>query len=199
MVYCTQTQVEQRLQIDFASDTDPVVAELIAAASGHIDRITGRPLEDDSRTETFDAPDTPDLWLTHTPVNSITSVTVDGTALATSGAYTLDGDIGRLTRTVSSRPRSWATHKLQTITVAYDGGYDPVPYDVQDICARMAARAFQAGAAFASSPNTGVKKVSLDGSDSVEFTDTVSDISMSVFITEDEIEALRVYRSSYLA
>lgn len=196
MAYCTQTQLEQRLQIDFASDTDPVAAELISAAQGHIDNITQRALEAAARTEVFDPPDGFDIWLTHTPVNSLTSCTVDGTALATSTDLTLDGDIGRLSRTSSSRRRSWGTSQLQSISVTYNGGYATVPYDVQDICARMAARAFQAGAAYANVATEGVKQVTLTGADSVTFADTVENIDMTPYITADEVVTLMKYRNS---
>ena len=194
MAYCTQTQLEQRLQIDFADDSDPVAAELIAAAQGHIDNITERALEAAARTEVFDAPST-DIWLLHTPVNSLTSCTVDGSALTTSTDLIVDSDTGRLSRVVNGHRRAWGTSKIQSVSVTYNGGYTTVPYDVQDICARMAARAFQAGAAYAAVPTTGVKQVNLAGSDSVTFTGTVENISMSEHITPSEIATLQKYRN----
>lgn len=197
MAYCTQTQVEQRLQIDFTSDSDPVVAELISAAQGHIDSITERALERASRTEVFDPPEG-DIWLTHVPA-SLTSCTVDGTALATSTDLNLESDTGRLARVTNGHRRSWGVSKLQSISVTYAGGYTTVPYDVQDICARMAARAFQAGASYAAVDADGVKQVSLQGSDSVTFTDTVEDINMTPYITPDEMESLYKYRIERIA
>ena len=199
MAYCTQTQVEQRLQIDFTDDSDPVVAELISAAQGHIDNITERALESAARTEVFDPPEGDDIWLLHTPVTTLTSCTVDGTALTTSTDLILDTDIGRLSRVTNGHRRSWGVTKLQSISVTYTGGYTTVPYDVQDICARMAARAFQAGASYANVPTEGVKQVALAGSDSVTFTDTVEDVSMNQYITPGEIQTLMKYRNRRIA
>lgn len=174
MALCTQTQVEQRLQINFTDNSDVVCAELIAAAQGHIERVAGRPIEAGAITETFDGPAST-LWLEVTPVNSITSVTVDGTAL-TSNDYTYT-DYGRLARTSNSRERAWSTSKQQSIVVVYNGGYQTVPYDLQDICANVAARAFAGGAAYAARPAgmEGISSLSLSGSDSVSYSSVSTD------------------------
>ena len=175
-----------------------MVAELISAAQGHIDAITERSLEAAARTEVFDPPETDDIWLLHTPVNSITSCDIDGTALTVATDLLVDSDTGRLSRVVNSRRTSWRTSKLQSISVTYNGGYTTVPYDVQDICARMAARAFQAGAAYATAASDGVKQINLSGSDSVTFTDSIRDITMSEHITPAEVATLLRYKNAYL-
>lgn len=205
MALCTQAQVEQRLQIDFTVDPDPVVAELIAAATGHIERIAERSLEAAVREEVFDPPSTPNLWLTHTPV-AVTStstpfaVEVDGTPLA-SDQYSVDPQTGRLTRVINGRPRSWSEYKVQSITVDYRGGYETVPYDIQDICARMVARAFQAGAAYAALPTSSasVNSVDIEGAGSVEYNEASGDVSTSAFLTAEELETIKYYRNGYLA
>jgi hypothetical protein len=199
MALCTQAQVEQRLQVDFTNDPEAVITELIAAASGHIERVVGRAVEADDYTETFDAPATADVWLTNTPVNSVSSVTVDGTAL-TSSQYSFDPETGRLTRVAGGRPRSWGTHKLQSVVVAYNGGWGTVPYDIQDVCARMVARAFQAGASFAAVPAgaEGVKQISLAGSDSVTWASATTDITAALPLTDDEVAALQYYRHVFV-
>ena len=198
MALCTQTQLEQRLQINFTDDSDVVAAELIAAAQGHIEAYVGRSLEAASRTETFDAPTTT-IWLNVTPVNSITTVTVDGTAL-TASDYVFT-EYGRLDRTSNSRVVSWGTHKLQSIEVVYDGGYGTglVPYAIQDICAWSAARAFQTGAAYASVPAgaEGVKQVMLAGSDSVTYIDTAAAFAADN-LTDQERRTLDFYRTPNL-
>ena len=197
MALCTQTQVEQRLQINFTDNSDVVCAELIAAAQGHIERVAGRNIEAASHTETFDGPAST-LWLLNTPVNSITSITVDGTAL-TSNDYTYT-DYGRLARTVNSRERNWSTTKQQSIVVAYNGGYTTVPYDLQDICANMAARAFQAGASNAAVPagSEGIKSIMLAGSDSITFRDTAADLVNAVGLTAQELDMVSYYRNPTL-
>ena len=199
MALCTQLQVEQRLQVDFTNNPEAVITELIAAATGHIERVIGRPVEADDYTEKFDAPETVNIWLTHVPVNSITSVTVDGTALSSS-QYSHDPESGRLTRVVNGRPRPWNVHKVQSVSVVYNGGYQTVPYDIQDVCARMVARAFQAGASFAAVPAgaEGVKQVSLAGSDSVTYATEAVNITAAPFVTDDELAALEYYRHVFV-
>jgi hypothetical protein len=201
MALCAQADIEYRLQVTFDNDPDDGITALIAAAEGHIEREADRyaSLEAGSRTETFDAPDSPAIWLRHTPVNSVTSVTVDGTAL-TSSQYD-STPAGRITRIVSGRPRSWSTRQVSTVVVAYNGGYQTVPEDLKDICARMVARAFQAGAGYASVPASaaGIKQVALQGSDSVTFDKTASDVTAAVFMTEDEKTVARAYRNMVIA
>ena len=201
MVMCTQTQVEQRLQINFTDDADVVCAELIAAAQGHIETYLGRPIESATHTETFDGPAST-LWLTNRPVSSITTVTVDGTAL-TDADYTFT-EYGRLDRTTGSRVVSWGTYKLQSIDVEYVAGYAPglIPYALQDVCANVAARAFAAGAAYAAIPAgaEGIKQISLAGSDQVTYMDTAAAVGAeSAQLTSEERAVIDLYRGPAIA
>lgn len=199
MALASTTDVSYRLGgVSFTTAEATLVGELIAAAQGHIEREAQRPLESASRTETFDAPSTPDIWLTHTPITTITSVTVDGTALA-AGAYSHDPETGRLTRVSNGRPRAWSTYKVQSVVVVYMGGYSTVPEDLVDVCARAAARAFQAGQAALDAPTTGVKQINLSGSDSVTFVDEVNDVTMALTLTDEEKQVARYYRNQVLA
>lgn len=198
MALCARTDVEARLGGQDLSDDDSAIGELISAAQAHIEREAQRDLEDADQTETFDPPDSSDLWLTHTPINSITSVTVDGTAL-TSSQYSFVADTGRLTRVVGGRPTSWRTYKVQSIVVAYNGGYATVPYDLVDLCARMAARAYQAGESAAGAPSAGVKQINLAGSDSVTFADSSTDVTARVSMTDEDLMIARAYRNGVLA
>jgi hypothetical protein len=200
MTLCTTSDVANRLGgASFTTSEATLVGELIAAAQGHIERVAGRALEDASRTETFDAPDSPAIWLSHTPVTGIDSITVDGTALA-SDQYRWHS-AGRVIRVSNGIPRHWASRKIQTVVVTYDGGYSTVPEDLKDICARAAARAFQAGEAYSSVPAAaaGVRQVALAGSDSVTFATTAADITTSVSLTPEEIDAVAYYRNDVIA
>jgi hypothetical protein len=199
MALCTSSDVEYRLGgASFTTTEAVLVGELIDAAQGHIEREAQRDLEAAAQTETFDPPESTDLWLTHTPINSITSVTVDGTALSSS-QYSHDPETGRLTRVVNGRPVSWRTFKVQSIVVVYNGGYTTVPNDLVDLCARMAARAYQAGESAAGAPSAGVKQINLAGSDSVTFASESTDVTAATFMTDDEIEVARYYRNRVLA
>jgi hypothetical protein len=198
---CSQTDVEMRLQINFGTDPDPVCAALIAAAQGHIEREVGRPVEADDYIELFDGPLGAYLWLANTPVNTIAGIEVDGVALTLPGDiyFTAAGKVGRLND--SGYLTTWGTYKPNIVEVTYNGGYATVPLDLRDICARAAARAFQAGAAFAAAPVSAgaVKSVALEGSDTVVWADSVVDVTALVSLTADEIEACRYYRNPPIA
>lgn len=193
----TTSDVAVRLGgVSFTTTEAANVELLIAAAQAHLEREARRPLEAASRTEVFDPPETADIWLTHTPVDTDTTftVTVDGTEL-TANDYSVDEDTGRLTRVVGGRPRPWSVFKVQSISVTYTGGYSDVPDDLVDVCARAAARAYQAGLAALDAPALGVKQINLSGSDSVTFVDEVNDVTVALSLTEEEKQVARYYRN----
>jgi hypothetical protein len=203
MALCDADDVAARLGgVTFTTSESAVVADLITAAQAHIERIAERTIEVAARSEVFDPPTTPNLWLSYTPVVTTSTttpfeVTVDGDALA-STQYSVDPETGRLTRVVNGRPRSWSEYKVQSITVEYEGGYTTVPGDLLDLCARIAARNYQAGQAASSADATAIKSVDIDGAGSVEYTDEAGDVSVSAFITLEEVEAIKYYRNEYL-
>ena len=195
MPLCTQTDVEQRLQIDFTSPTDPVAASLIAAATGHINRIAGFTLEETVYTNVdFDPPRGSGLLLPERPLTAIASVTEDGTALIVDTDYVFY-DWGAILRVSSGYPRTWATTKAKSIRITYTAGWASVPDDLVDVCSRAAARAFQSGAAYAVTPAEAgaVTQIDLEGSDSVSYADTANDVTAAVALTEDEKDVVRSY------
>lgn len=159
---CTQTDVEQRLQINFNDDADPVAAALIDAAQGHIEREAARALELASHTEIFDGACRL-ILLTYWPLAAITTVTEDGTVL-TADEYTFNEAGGLRRLDGGGHQIDWQTTKPASIEVAYDGGFDPVPADLVDLCAWLAARAFTRGVEFAEKdPGTaGVRRIRLE-------------------------------------
>lgn len=209
VVLASQTDVEQRLQIDFTNNADPVCASLIAAAQGHIEREVGRAVEAAARTETLDWPPSSYLWLKWTPVNSITSVVVDGTTLVAVTDYIFEPTSGRVARVSSGYLTGWSVYKPASVVVTYNGGYVTVPLDLRDICATSAARAFQIGAAYAAMPAAGasgaVQSITLAGSDSVTFGTLHSSAEMVSLtagyagLTDKEVMACRYYRHAAVA
>jgi hypothetical protein len=203
MALCDTDDVAARLGgISFTTSESAVVADLITAAQAHIERVAERTLEAAAREEVFDPPETPNIWLSHTPVITAStttpfSVEVDGTALS-SDQYSVNPDTGRLTRVTNGRPRSWSEYKVRSITVEYEGGYSTVPGDLLDICARVAARNYQAGQASLATDATAVKSVDIEGAGSVAYADEAGDVSVSAFITPEEMEAIKYYRNEYL-
>jgi len=194
-----------RRQRNFTSDTDPVVAALIAAAQGHIEREVGRSIEAAVRTETLDWPRGSYLWLRWTPVNSVTSIVVDGTALVAAD-YIFDAASGRLGRVSSGYPTTWAVYKPQSVVVTYNGGYTVVPQDLRDLCATVADRAFQFGATYAALPagSDGMSQESI-GSYSVQYFDQATGGLATMFVprpvqlTPEEIAICHHYRPPAVA
>jgi len=215
MALCSQSDVEMRLQIDFTSASDPVCAALIAAAQGHIEREVGYPLESvGSLVESFDGDRLRStVWLKRRPLTAVASVVEDGTTLTVTTDYLFYSE-GRIVRVSSGYATGWRTSKLQGIVVTYTAGYTfgaagTVPQDLVDLCANVAARAFQEGAAFAALPDGSaggsVRSISLEGSDSVEFAESAggglatASVTRPVQLTQEEIELCHAYRIPAIA
>jgi hypothetical protein len=87
-------------------------------------------------TDTIDGPGTPELLLSLRPANTITSVTVNGTALTNTNndAWTLDPDAGILTRGDGrgepDHAAAWPRGR-RNIVVVYTGGNATIPADVR--------------------------------------------------------------------
>ncbi len=125
----------------------------------------------------------------------LTKVEEDGVTLVEGTDYVAyeDGRVYRGTKTFKSRWRGG----MRAVDFDYTGGYSPVPDLIRDVCARMVARAFQAGAAYANTPvgAEGIKRISLEGSDSVEYTAAVSDVTKTaVILNDEEKQSLNFYR-----
>jgi hypothetical protein len=206
MALCTQLDVEQRLQWDITAEPEPVVTTLIASAQAHIEAEVGRPLESAERSETFDWGRVA-LLLKFWPVTAIDAVLEDGDTLTETTDFLLKNE-DRLIRVANGYQTRWRTYKPQSITVQYTGGYLSPDHDSQlehlgSICAEVVARAFRRGAASAALPPDAagaVQSVSLVGSDSITYATGGGEsfsgggVSQFVYLTEDEIRQLQVYK-----
>lgn len=91
-------------------------------------------------TEKHDPPrHMPYLQLRQNPISSVTSVTVDGTVLASTGYQIIEGGYGEsLARVSGYVPIAWTSARLQGITVVYVAGRyattAAVPALVKDAC-----------------------------------------------------------------
>lgn len=216
MSIATQTDLEQRLQIDFTSGSDPVAASLLAAAQGHIEREVGYPLESASGlVEKFDGltgsgnPLTT-LIVPRRPLTAVASVVEAGITLTVTTDYLFYAD-GRIIRVASGYETWWRTYKRQDIVVTYTAGYTvggggTIPKDLVDLCAQVASRSFERGAAFASMPagTESVRSVALADSDSVEYFDRAmgglaTATIRPVQLTPEEIAICRHYRMPAVA
>lgn len=206
MALCTQDDVENRLQVTFDNDPDPVVASLITDAQAHIEAEVGRELESDTRQEIFDGGRVA-FFLKFWPVTDVTAVTEDGTAL------TVSTDVawyerGKLIRISNDRQILWKTTKKQDIVVDYVGGYLTGTHDAElehlgSICAEVVARAFRKGADAASIPAGAagqVQSVSIEGSDSVTYATGGGaatfggGLTQFIWLLEDERRQLEHYK-----
>lgn len=89
-----------------------------------------------SYTEYHDGANRPRIWLKHRPVVTVTSVTINGTALDNSNndAWTVNTDTGELIRgDGQDDPRfaSWFPRGTRNVVVVYTAGFSAVPSGVQ--------------------------------------------------------------------
>lgn len=144
--FCTIQDMENFLQVSITVAQQAAANAAIAEASAAIQNYCQQVLEytiDDSVT--LDIADSRyDLHLPQLPVVSIESVTEDDVLLTVTDDYKL-GQHGILYRV----GQKWATG-VQIVTVVYTHGYESdaytsYPTDLISVCARAAARRFQAG------------------------------------------------------
>lgn len=193
---CTQTDVEQRLQIDFGNSSEPVVASLIAAAEGHIKRVYGGPVELTVHTAEKHTARAVLIVLRYTPIVNVTAVTVDGTVLNV-GTDISWSSIGTLRRiSASGYSRLWDSFKVDGVVVTYSAGFDPVPEDITDVCAWMVANAFRVGVANAEGSGVGIKSENI-GEYGVEFFASVADPSQFVHMTEEHRRVVVEHRRKF--
>lgn len=191
----TQADLEKFLQIDVTAEPDSAITAYLEAATAIIETYCNRTFT--SGTVTAEVHDGGDRFvlLKRPPVTSVTTVVENGTTLASTGYLSYQS--GLLLRMAGGRPTAWYP-KLATVEVTYVGGYTTIPFDVRDVCVRIAGRAFQAGAAFAAAPVSAgaVKSVTLAGSDAVVYADAVtgSVAVAAVQLTEEDKTTLNPYR-----
>ncbi len=147
-----------KLELSISGDTnDELLKARIASASSVIDGLCFPSLRRETVIETF-YPDcygecADRLTLDHSPVTSISSVTVDGVALTDVvtvddvvtdlAEWRLDGDKLRLRRqTTAGRHSHWSF--CASIVVAYTGGYllpgeagRDLPFEIEDACVEL--------------------------------------------------------------
>ena len=139
--FCTQADIENLLQTDLTGHEAAVTAA-IAQASAYIQAYTDQVLEEvDDDEVAFDGPaHDRRLFLPELPVTAVGEVVEDDEVLTVDDDYKL-GAHGILWRIDAY----WASG-IQNIAVTYTHGYATIPEDIAAVCARVAARIYQAGA-----------------------------------------------------
>lgn len=173
----TQQDVENRLQITFDDDPDPVIADLIASAQAHVETYVGRRLESAEYTERYEGI-APGVLLDHWPVTEVDSVSVDGTPLVVADEVSWYS-WGRLYRIgtdgiADGYPRTWGSLLPQPVEVVYTAGYLTGTHDFElkhlsSVCTEMIARAFRQAQEWVERPSGGVQSIALSGSDSITY------------------------------
>ena len=144
MGFCTQTDVEEFLQIEITgADKIASVNRAITEATSAIKNYTHQEIEETEDEEiTLDSAGiSRKLFLPELPVTEVSAVVEDDEEL-TAGSdedYQL-GQWGILHRVGSA----WALG-IQIITVTYTHGYETLPGDIVSVCTRAASRNYQAG------------------------------------------------------
>jgi len=127
-----------RLGFDDVS-LEPELTRIITSASRLIDHHFGCMVVRTVTAELHDDPCRPLLQLRQGPVSSITTVTVDGTALTAGQTQIVAGGYGEtICRVNSYTPAPWYSRRLQGISVTYVAGRyattSVVPAVVKDAC-----------------------------------------------------------------
>ena len=144
MALCTSADVEGFLGLNLASeDATQLTERYIPYVDKVIKNFVGYDIEyTTSITETFDGRDKEyDIFLTHLPIVSVTSVTEDGTALTQGNEEDYVFYTNGIVHRVGVR---WSDAKRQNIVVTYNAGYtvSTMPADIKYTSARAVARMF---------------------------------------------------------
>tara|TARA_A100001011_G_scaffold214155_1_gene222213 strand:- start:56 stop:712 length:657 start_codon:yes stop_codon:yes gene_type:complete len=121
MAFCTASDVENYVQFALSSSLEThLTNNIIPLVEAAIKEYVGYDVDQSTQTETFTGDQTNDIFLTHLPVNSITSIVEDGTTLTEGNeAHFIKYSNGRVTR-IGTR---WSYAKPLNIVVTYNAGY----------------------------------------------------------------------------
>ena len=121
MAFCTAADVRQYVQFSLDSSlTTHLTDNIIPLVEAAIIEYVGYDVEQTTQTETFTGDQTKDIFLTHLPVNSITSIVEDGITLTQGNENDyVSYKNGRVTR-IGKR---WSYLKPLNIVVTYNAGY----------------------------------------------------------------------------
>lgn len=142
MGFCSVGDLEDFLQLTIAAGAQTEAAtaaidEATAAIRNYCHQYISL-VEDDEFT--FDVPARrPQLFLPELPVTEVSEVVEDGETLTVTDDYKL----GR--NGVLHRVDYFWEEGVQMVTVTYSHGHATIPDDIKKVCARSAARAYQAG------------------------------------------------------
>lgn len=183
MPLSTVPDLEKFLQVDITDDADAAVLLLIDFADSVITSYCDRRFEPEtSVVEVLDGLGDEVLFLSQWPVTAINSLSEDGSTLVEDTDWFFYED-GRLLRgSPEAIDRLKWSRARKNVVVDYDHGFASIPSELQLVSTRLASTMFQAGEAYANAPvgSTGIKSISLDGSDTVEYNSMVGDVAGAI-------------------
>ena len=161
MAFCTASDVENYVQFALSSDLEThLTNNIIPLVEAAIKEYVGYDVEQATQTETFTGDQTTDIFLTHLPINSITSITEDDTTLEEGNSKDfVKYSNGRVTR-IGTR---WSYARPLNITVVYNAGYyargsgtsPELPIQFKSVTERSAARILESTLIIASQQEAG--------------------------------------------
>ena len=161
MAFCTAADVRQYVQFSLDSSlTTHLTDNIIPLVEAAIIEYVGYDVEQTTQTETFRGDQTKDIFLTHLPVNSITSIVEDGITLTQGNENDyVSYKNGRVTR-IGTR---WSYARPLNITVVYNAGYyargsgtsPELPIQFKSVTERSAARILESTLIIASQQEAG--------------------------------------------
>lgn len=199
----TQADFEMYGHLDVTAEPDASIIARLESASARIESYCHRVFASGTVTNEVHDGGTATLFLRQPPVESITTVVENSVTLA--GTDYMFYPDGRLVRVSAGYPYPIGWYGLpQIVVVTYVGGFDPIPADVRDTCVRMAARGFEYGVAFQSTPAGAgaLTSITLEGSDAATYavtSETGVSGPLGVQLTDEDKEALDPYRILNLA
>lgn len=137
----TLENVREYLNIQTTSE-DTLLSRLITAASSFIEKLLCNTFALTSYTEVYDGNGHRKLWVTHTPITSVSSVVVDSKTISPA-IDSVSSGYG-FTREGIFLYGFWFEKGLQNVRISYSAGYAQIPADVEDECLRIVGLRYKA-------------------------------------------------------
>lgn len=142
---------KQWLGLQNASD-DALLARLVAGASAWVQQYLNRTIALQTYTETYNGNGKTVLALQNTPIESVSSVTVDGIVIParpgpTQAGFTFDESLLYLEGGSFTSPLALGCYRFtrghQNIVVTYAAGYAIVPWDLEQVTIELVGLAYR--------------------------------------------------------
>ncbi|GAO01958.1 phage head-tail connector protein [Anaeromyxobacter sp. PSR-1] len=141
MPLATLTDLKNYLGITSTAE-DALLSRLLSGSSDHFEALTGRTFASSGHTGSFDGDGSRLLFPGHTPIISVSSLTVDGEPIPERTSWSGDGYVVRPYYVELSAGHTF-TRGLGNVVLAYGAGFVAVPNDVQQAVITLAGLAYK--------------------------------------------------------